>query len=92
MNITASSPDSPLATPRSLTRPIRQRMLAGVAAGIADYLDVDVTIVRIVLLVLAISGGAGVPLYLAGWLLIPAEDSEQSLAVEFLRSHPLRTR
>lgn len=91
MNITASSPDTSYATARSLTRPTHDRMLAGVAAGIADHFGVDVTIVRIVLLVLAVSGGAGIPLYLAGWLLIPAEEAEQSLAIEFLRSHPIRT-
>ena len=48
-------------------------MLAGVAAGIARYLGVDVTLVRIVFAVLAVVGGAGVPIYLAGWLLIPEE-------------------
>ncbi len=61
-------------------------MLAGVAAGIARYLNVDVTIVRIVFAVLAIVGGAGVPLYLAGWLLIPEEGSEQSIASGFIQS------
>lgn len=62
-------------------------MLAGVASGLARYLGVDVTVVRIVLVVLAAVGGAGVPLYLAGWLLIPEEGSEQSIASEFLQSH-----
>ena len=61
-------------------------MLAGVAAGIARYLNVDVTIVRIVFAVLAIVGGAGVPLYLAGWLLIPEEGNEQSIASGFIQS------
>src|SRR6266581_4645177 len=74
----------PLAQP--LSRPIQGRMLAGVAAGIARYLNVDVTIVRIVFAVLAIVGGAGVPLYLAGWLLIPEEGSEQSIASGFIQS------
>jgi phage shock protein PspC (stress-responsive transcriptional regulator) len=69
-----------------LRRPADGRMLAGVAAGLARYLNVDVTIVRIVLAVLAIVGGVGVPLYLAGWLLIPEEGSQQSLAAQFLQS------
>ncbi len=73
-----------------LRRPVTGRMLAGVAAGVADYLGVDVTIVRIVLLVLAFMGGAGIPLYLAGWLLIPDEGSDQSLATEMLQSLPAR--
>jgi phage shock protein C len=67
-------------------------MLAGVAAGIASYLDVDVTIVRIVLAVLTVLGGAGVPIYLAGWLLIPEEGAEQSIATEFIQSWQARSR
>ena len=71
---------------RQLCRPLNGRMLGGVAAGIADYLDVDVTIVRIVFAVLTFIGGAGVPVYLAGWLLIPEEGSDQSLASEIVES------
>ena len=73
-------------TTPQLRRPTEGRMLAGVAAGIARYLDVDVTAVRIILAVLAIVGGAGVPIYLAAWLLIPEEGSEQSIAGGFLQS------
>jgi phage shock protein C len=71
---------------RQLCRPLHDRMLGGVAAGIADYLDVDVTIVRIVFAVLTFVGGAGVPIYLAGWLLIPEEGSDQSLAGDIAAS------
>jgi phage shock protein PspC (stress-responsive transcriptional regulator) len=73
-------------TTPQLRRPAQGRMLAGVAAGIANYLDVDVTAVRIILAVLAVVGGAGVPIYLLAWLLIPEEGSEQSIAGGFLQS------
>lgn len=69
-----------------LRRPLTERMLAGVAAGLADFLGADVTIVRIIFAVLTVIGGAGVPIYLACWLLIPAEGSEQSIASRFLQS------
>ena len=69
---------------RRLHRPDRNRMLAGVAAGVADYLDVDPTIVRIGFVALALMGGLAVPVYLAGWLLIPEEDGDVSVAEEFL--------
>lgn len=69
-----------------LRRPLADRMLAGVAAGIADYLGVDVTVVRIVFAVLTVIGGAGIPVYLAGWLLIPEEGCEQSLASDIAAS------
>lgn len=78
--------------PQPLSRPVSGRMVAGVAAGIARYLGLDVTAVRIVLAVLAVAGGAGVPLYLACWLLIPEEGSEQSIASAFFRSVQARPR
>jgi phage shock protein PspC (stress-responsive transcriptional regulator) len=62
----------------------RGRMLAGVAVGLADYFDVDPTIVRVGFVALAFLGGLAVPLYLAGWLLIPDEDSDVSVAEELL--------
>lgn len=69
---------------RVLRRPFDGRLVAGVAAGLADYLDVDVVLVRVGLVVLAILGGLGVPLYLAAWLLIPELGSDQSLAEHLL--------
>ena len=70
----------------------RGRMLAGVAAGLADYFDVDPTIVRIGFVALAFLGGLAVPLYLAGWLLIPDEDADQSVAEELLARERARGR
>jgi len=103
MNTTALNPEtsdqtttnqeaSDGAVTQRLCRPIEGRMLAGVAAGIARYLGIDVTAVRIVLAVLAVVGGAGVPIYLAGWLLIPEEGSDQSMASAFIQSLQARSR
>jgi phage shock protein PspC (stress-responsive transcriptional regulator) len=75
--------DARPAGPRTLCRPSHDRMLAGVAAGVARYLGVDVTIVRIAFVVLTFIGGAAVPVYLAGWLLIPEEGSDRSIASDF---------
>ncbi len=61
-----------------------RRMLAGVAAGLADYFDIDPTLVRIAFVALALLGGLAVPLYLAGWLLIPEEETDVSVAEELL--------
>lgn len=74
-----------------LYRPNLGRMVAGVAAGIAQYLGVDVTVVRIVLAVLTFVGGAGVPVYVAGWLLIPDEGASQSIASQLISSVQGRT-
>ena len=67
-----------------LRRPTRGRILAGVAAGVAEYLAIDVAVVRIGLVVLTFLGGLGIPAYVAGWLLIPDEDAPESLAEEWL--------
>jgi phage shock protein C len=75
----------------ALARPVRGRMLAGVAAGAADYLGVDPTIVRIALVVLAVAG-PGIPLYLAGWLLMPDEGARQSVAADVIDSFTYRDR
>jgi phage shock protein PspC (stress-responsive transcriptional regulator) len=69
-----------------LRRPYEGRMLTGVAAGVADYLGIDVTLTRIAFVVLALFGGAGIPLYLAGLLLIPDEGSDQSIAGSLIHS------
>jgi phage shock protein PspC (stress-responsive transcriptional regulator) len=69
---------------RGLARPFDGRMVAGVASAIADYMAIDVLIVRIAIVVLCLVGGAGVPLYLAGWLLIPEEGCEWSIAAELV--------
>lgn len=66
-------------TRRSLRRP-KDRMIAGVAAGIAEFFDVDVTIVRIVIAVLTVFGGSGIALYIAGWLLMPNAGTDRSIA------------
>ncbi len=70
----------------ALRRPFAGRMLGGVAAGLARYAGVDVTIVRIAFVVLTLIGGAGIPLYLAGLLLIPDEGTDQSLAASLIES------
>jgi signal transduction histidine kinase len=45
-----------------------ERVIAGVCAGIAQALAVDVTLVRLVFTLLALAGGAGIVLYLALWV------------------------
>lgn len=75
-----------------LERPVHGRMVAGVAAGAARTLGVDPTVVRIIFAVLVVVGGFGVPLYLAGWLLIPEEGRQQSLASDLIQSFQSKSR
>jgi phage shock protein PspC (stress-responsive transcriptional regulator) len=59
-------------------RPRRGRKVAGVAAGIANRYRIDPTLVRVAFVVAAIYGGAGVVVYLLGWLFLPEQDDEVS--------------
>lgn len=59
-------------------RPRAGRKLGGVAAGIALRFQIDPVIVRIAFVALVLSGGVGIPMYLAGWLLLPEEGDETS--------------
>jgi len=64
----------PAGPPRRLRRSATDRMLGGVCAGVADYLDVDSTIVRLVWLLLVIFPVPLVPAilgYLIAWMVIP---------------------
>ena len=57
---------------RRLVRPREGRMIAGVCAGVADYLGVDVTIVRLVAVLGAVFGfGSVIVAYVVAWALIP---------------------
>jgi phage shock protein PspC (stress-responsive transcriptional regulator) len=59
-------------------RPRRGRKIAGVAAGIANRYRIDPVLVRVGLVVAAIYGGAGILVYLLGWLFLPEEDDDAS--------------
>jgi phage shock protein C len=69
-----AEPGAPLARPL-LRRSTSDKVIAGVAGGLARYLGVDPVVVRIAFVALALSGGAGVLLYLIGWIAIPGERS-----------------
>lgn len=49
-------------------------LVAGVCSGLADYFEIDATLVRIIFVVLGIGGGSGVLIYLVLWFVIPREN------------------
>jgi phage shock protein PspC (stress-responsive transcriptional regulator) len=59
-----------------LRRSVTDRHIAGVAGGIARHLDIDPIIVRVALVVGVFFGGAGLLLYVAGWILVPEEGTD----------------
>lgn len=60
---------------KKLTRVEEGRMIAGVCAGLARYLGVDATVIRIIFVLLTLFAAGGVLLYLILWLIMPMEQS-----------------
>ena len=69
---------------KQLVRPLEGRMIAGVCAGIGEYLGVDPNVVRLVFAALTIfSAGAGALVYLVAWAVLPEEGEKSSIAENF---------
>ena len=62
--------------PKRLTLRTDDEMIAGVCSGLAAYFNIDVTLVRAVFLLLFLTGGWTLPLYIGLWLIMP-EESER---------------
>lgn len=58
---------------KRLVRSTTDRMIAGVAAGLADYMNLDPTIVRLLFVLLALAGGPGLLIYIIMWIVMPEE-------------------
>ena len=90
MTETTASADHP-STPL-FVRPTEGRMFAGVCAGVAKRWDLDVTLVRIVTVVLTLLSGVGLVAYVAAWLLTPSVDGPAPLAADSDWAHRLGRR
>ncbi len=64
---------------RRLRRSRDDRVIAGVCGGLGEYLGVDPVLVRIAALILVFAGGAGIVLYLIGWIAMPEPPEAQPL-------------
>ncbi len=66
-------PATEWAVPKRLTRPMREKKIAGVCAGFARYMDVDVTLMRVIWLLVAIFTGVGFIAYIVAWIAMPKD-------------------
>jgi phage shock protein PspC (stress-responsive transcriptional regulator) len=67
---------TPAGEPRRLYRSRKNRMLGGVAGGIAEHLGVDPTLIRLIW-ILSIFTGVGVIAYIIAWIIIPENPSRE---------------
>jgi phage shock protein C len=58
---------------KRLVRPRQGRKIAGVCLGVAEYFDLDVTLIRLVWLIASFMTGIGLLAYPIGWIVMPEE-------------------
>jgi phage shock protein C len=57
--------------PKKLYKSRKGKILAGVCGGLAEYLNLDPTIIRLAWVIFSLAYGVGVLVYIIAWLLIP---------------------
>ena len=65
--------------PKMLTRDTRHGVIAGVAAGLGRYLEVDPVLVRVAFLLLCLAHGLGLLAYLICWAVVPRADAVEGV-------------
>ena len=71
---------------KRLYRSRTDRQFAGVCGGIADYLAIDPTLVRILWVILALAGGPGLVLYIILMLVVPEEPEFVQTSAEKIKN------
>jgi Putative stress-responsive transcriptional regulator len=58
---------------KKLYRSNRNKIIGGVCGGLAEYFNIDVTWIRLIVLVLMLSGGFGILVYIGAMIIIPSD-------------------
>ncbi len=74
--------------PRRLLRSADDKMIAGVASGIARHFAVEPAFVRLGFVALAMFGGSGLLLYAVAWIIVPSDQNETDLEHEVVAADP----
>ena len=62
---------------KRLYRSSDDRMIAGVCAGLAEYMNVDPVLVRLAMVLFTLAGGSGIIIYVIAWIIMPERPEEQ---------------
>lgn len=73
---------------KNLYRSRTNSMIAGVCGGLAEYFDIDASLVRVGAVLLSLAWGAGLLAYLVLWLIVSQKPLESSLADDAGRETP----
>lgn len=58
---------------KKLCKSNTQKMISGVCGGIAEYFNIDVTVVRLLFILLSLGGGSGILAYFIAAVIMPNE-------------------
>ena len=72
---TGTTKGSAAASPHKLYRDPDNARIAGVCSGLAQYFDVDITLVRVLMLVALFAGSAGFWIYVILWIVVPKAET-----------------
>ena len=64
---------------KKLYRNEDEAIFAGVCSGLAEYFDLDVTLVRVIFVILFIGGGSGLLIYIILWIVTPSEKNSETV-------------
>jgi len=73
---------------KRLVRPRTARKIGGVCAGMAEYFDLDVVLVRLLWLIVAIMTGVGFLAYIIAWIVMPEEPITHTVPVAHQATSP----
>lgn len=65
-----------------LTRSSTESMVAGVCGGLAEYFNIDPVIVRLIFVLVTLTSGLGLPVYIVLWILMPKASAPQGQSIE----------
>ena len=67
---------------KRLYRSRKDKILAGICGGVGKYLDIDPIIIRLIFIVLLLTVGSGILIYLIAWIIIPLEPEDADFVVK----------
>lgn len=65
-----------------LTRSPTEQMLAGVCGGLAEYFNIDPVIVRLIFVLVTLTSGIGLPVYVLLWIIMPKDATSAKPSIE----------
>ena len=77
---------------KKLYRSETDKLIGGVCGGIAEYFDIDSTIVRLIFALIVISGGTGLVLYVILWIVVPTKSNAGLSSEEVMASNAKEVR